>query len=102
MIQGDLSTELRKSIYKNISKSGLHRATTKTPCLPCLEVIEWITQRVDHESITILNFKDKHVANYQSLVLNQLYHFKEAQVKVTSEWLRNKIEFVDFLSIMKG
>lgn len=34
--------------------------------------------------------------------MNQLYHFKEAQVKVTPEWLQNKIESVDFLSIMKG
>ena len=49
-----------------------------------------------------MNFEDKNVTNYQALVLNQLYHFKEAQVKVTSEWLRNKTESVDFLSIMKG
>jgi hypothetical protein len=31
-----------------------------------------------------------------------LYHFKEAQVKVTSEWLKDKTESVDFFSIMKG
>ena len=61
-----------------------------------------MTQRVDHENRTILNFEDKHVAKYQVHVLNQLYHFKEAQVKVTPEWLHNKDESVDFLSIMKG
>ena len=54
LIQDDLSTELRKIIYKNISKSGLHRATAKTPVLPCSDVIEWITRRVDHERRIIL------------------------------------------------
>ena len=31
-----------------------------------------------------------------------MYHFREAQLKVTPEWLKNKTEYVDFLSIMKG
>ena len=35
-------------------------------------------------------------------MFNQLYHFKEAQVKVTLEWLQSKTEYVNFLSIMKG
>ena len=43
LLQDDPSIELSKSIYKNISKSGLHRATTKNPVLPCLDVIEWMT-----------------------------------------------------------
>jgi hypothetical protein len=93
---------LSRSIYNNIAKSGLHWASARTPVLPCPDVIEWINQRVDHESRTILNFEDKKVANYQASVLNQLYHFKEAHVKVTSEWLKQKNDFVDFLSIMKG
>ena len=91
-----------KIIYKNIVKSGLHEAAAKTPFLPCTDVIEWITQRVDHERRTILNFKDKNVANYQAAVLNQLYHFKEAHVKVTPEWLKQKNDYAIFLSIMKG
>ena len=69
-LQDDPSTELRKSIYKNIAKSGLQWATTKTPVLQCPDVIEWMTRRVDHESKTIINFEDKNVANYQDLVLN--------------------------------
>ena len=60
-----------------------------------------ITRRVDHESRTILNCKDNNLASYQALVLNQLYHFKEAQVKVTSEWLKENNDSADFLSIMK-
>ena len=60
-----------------------------------------MTQRIDHESRTIINIEYKHVANYQAPILNQLYHFKEAQVKVTPEWLWNKIDSVDFLSIVK-
>lgn len=101
LLQDDPSMELNKGIYKNISKFGLHRATSKTLVLPCLDVIDWMTRRIDHESRTILNFKDKHVASYQAPVLNLLYHFKEAQVKVTPEWLKNKTESVYFLSIMK-
>jgi hypothetical protein len=61
-----------------------------------------MTRRIDYESRTILNFEDKHVASYQAPVLNQLYHFKEAQAKITPKWLKDKIEFIDFLSIMKG
>jgi hypothetical protein len=80
----------------------MHRAAAKTPVLPWSDVIEWMTQRIYHESRTNLNFKDKHVANYQALVLNHLHHFKESQVKVTLEWLKEKTESVDFLSIMKG
>ena len=65
-------------------------------------MIEWINQRVDHESRPIINFKDKNVASYQALVLNQLYHFKQSQVKVTPEWLRENNDSADFFSIMKG
>ena len=31
LLQNDANTELSKEIYKNIIKSGLHRATIKTP-----------------------------------------------------------------------
>ena len=78
LLQDDPSTELSKRIYKNISKSGLQREAAKTPALPCLDVIKWINQRVDHESRTIPNLEDKNVASYQAPILNQLYHFKEA------------------------
>ena len=73
----------------------------QTLVLPCPNVIEWMNRRIDNEIRTILNFEDKHVANYQYPALNQLYHFKEAKVKVTTEWLKNKTEFVDFVLIMK-
>ena len=61
-----------------------------------------MTRRINHETRTIINLEDKNVSSYQAPVLNQLYHFKEAQVKVTLEWLQSKIAYVDFLSIMKG
>ena len=79
----DASTYLSKGIYKNISRFGLYWATTKPLVLPCLDVIKWMTQRIDHESRTILNFEGKHVDNYQDAVLNQMYHLKEALVRVT-------------------
>ena len=102
LLQDDPSMKLSKGIYKNISKSGIHRPTAKTPILSYPDVIEWMIRKIGHESRTILNFKDKHVASYQAPILNQLYHFKEARVKVTLEWLKNKTESVNFLSIMKG
>ena len=87
---------MRKEIYINILiKYGLHREATRTPILPCPDVIEWITWRADHENREILNFEDKNVASYKALVLNQIYHFKEAHVKVTLEWLKQKNDYVD-------
>jgi hypothetical protein len=65
-------------------------------------VIEGITQRLDHERRKMINFEDKNVAIYKAPVLNKLYHLKESHVKVTLEWLKEKNEFVDFLSIIKG
>ena len=90
--QDDLSTELSKGIYKRISRSGLYQEATKPPILPFPDEVEWITQRIVHESITILNFEGKHVASYQAYVLNQLHHLKESQVRVTPEWLQSKSE----------
>ena len=83
LLHDDPSMELSKCIYKNISKFGLHWEATKTLVLPCLDVIEWMTQSINHESRKILNLKDKHVARYQPPMLNQLNHFREAKVKVT-------------------
>ena len=83
-------------------KSGLDQATTRTPFLPCRDVIEWITQKVDHENKEILSFEDKSVTSYKASVLNQIYQFKEAHVKPTPEWMKQKNDFADFLTIMKG
>ena len=102
LFQYDLSIELRKRIYRNISRFGLYQATTKPPVQPCPDVVQWMTQRIDHERITIFNFEGKHASIYQAPMLNQMYHFKEAQVRVTPEWLQRKFESINFLTIMKG
>ena len=96
LLQNDVSTELSKEVYKNIIKSRLHRAAIKTPILPCLNVIEWITRKIDHENRSILNYEDKSVASYKASFLNQMYHLKESHIKVKPEWLRQKSESVDF------
>ena len=49
LLQDDVSTQVSKEVYKNIIKYGLHRAAVKTLVLPCLDVIEWITRKIDHE-----------------------------------------------------
>jgi hypothetical protein len=102
LLQNDVSNELSKEVYKNIIKSGLHRAIVKTRILPGLDVIEWITQKIDHENRSIMNSKNKNVANYKASFFNQIYHLKEAHIKVTPEWLKQKNESIDFLTIMKG
>ena len=102
LLQNDSNTELSKEIYKNIIKSGLHRATVKTPILPCLDVVEWITRKIDHKHRSILNVKGKVVANYNPSMINQIYHLKEATVKFSREWLKQKGESADMLTILKG
>ena len=97
-----MSTELSKEIYKNIIKSRLQWAVVKTLVLPCLDVIKWITWKVDHENREILNFEDKSVASYKASIFNQIYHFKEAHIKLTPESLKQKNESAYFLTIMKG
>ena len=57
LLQNDASTELSKEVYKNIIKSGLHRATIKTPILSCPDVIKWITRKINHQHRSILNEK---------------------------------------------
>ena len=62
LLQDDVSTKLSKEVYKNIIKSRLHRAAVKTPILPCRDVIEWITRKIDHEHRSILNYENQSVA----------------------------------------
>ena len=91
LLHHDASIELGKEIYKNIIKSGLHRAIVKTPILPCPDVVEWITRNIDHQHRTILNVKGKAMANYKPSMINQIYHLKEATIKVSPEWLKQKM-----------
>ena len=65
-------------------------------------MIEWITQKIDHENKSILNSENKSIASYKASIFNQIYHLKEAHIKVTPEWLKQNNEFADFLTIMKG
>lgn len=50
LLQDDISTQLSKEIFKNIIKPGLHQVVVKTPVLPCPDVIEWITWKLDNEN----------------------------------------------------
>ena len=71
LLQDDVSTELSIEVSKNIIKSGLHRAAVKTPVLPCPDVIELITRKIDHEHRSIINSEDKSVAIYKASIFNQ-------------------------------
>ena len=74
----------------------------KTPILPCPDVIEWITKKVDHPHRSILNFEGKIVASYKPSMINQMYHLKEAIIKISPKWLKQKSESTDLLTILKG
>jgi hypothetical protein len=60
----------------------------KTLVLPCLDVIEWITRKIDHQHRSILNYEGKKVSSYKASVFNEMYHLKEAYIKVSLEWLK--------------
>jgi len=90
LLQNDANIELRREIYRNIIKSRLHRAAMKTPVLPCLDVIKWITKRINHQHRSILNIEGKVVASYKPSTINQMYHLKESTVKVSPDWLKQK------------
>ena len=102
LFQDDPILEMSKELYRNISKSGLYRVVSKPFILPCLDVIKWLTRKVNHQRRTILNFGGNHVVGYQPSMLHQMYHFKEPRIKVTQEWLQNKVEVIDYLTQMKG
>ena len=42
------------------------------------------------------------MANYKPSMINQMYHLKEASVKVSSDWLKQKSESADMLTLLKG
>ena len=102
LLQNASNTELSKEIYKNIIKSGLHRATMNTLVLPCPNVIEWITRKINHQHQSILNIEGKVVANYKPSMISQMYQLKEATIKVSPKWLKQKSEYADMLTILKG
>ena len=70
LLQDDPCMELIKEIYKNISKSGLYRAIANPFILSCLDVVEWMTRKVDHSNMILLNFKENHVARYQPYTIH--------------------------------
>ena len=76
LLQDDVSIKLSKEVYRNIIKSGLQRVAVNTLVLPCPDVIEWITKKIDHQHRSILNYEGKSVADYKSSVFNQMYHIK--------------------------
>ena len=74
----------------------------KTPVLPCPNIIKWITRRIDDRHRSILNVEGKIVANYKPSMINQMYHLKEVTIKVSPDWLKQKSESADMLTLLKG
>ena len=70
LLQDYVSVELIKEVYKNIIKFGLHKVVVKTLVLPCLDVIEWITRKIDHQHRSILNHEGKSVVSYKASMFN--------------------------------
>ena len=42
------------------------------------------------------------MADYKPSIINQIYHLKEATIKVSPEWLKQKGESANMLTILKG
>lgn len=80
----------------------LHKVVVNTLILPCPDAIEWITRKIDHQHRSILNYEGKSVASYKASVFNKMYHLKEDRIKVSPEWLKQKNESTDFMTILKG
>ena len=57
LLQDDQYMEIIKDTYKNISKSGLYRASTNPSILSCRNAVEWMTRKVDHSNKILLNFE---------------------------------------------
>ena len=74
----------------------------KTLVLPCPDVIKWITRKIDNQHRSILIYKGKSVTSYKDFMFNQMYHLKESHIKVTPEWLKQKSESANLLTILKG
>ena len=102
LLQDDPCRELSKDIYKNISKSRIYRVFSKPLILPCPNVVEWITRKVDHSNQILLNYEEKHGASYQRYTIHIMYHFKEPQIKITQEFLQSKAKTIDYLAQMNG
>ena len=49
-----------------------------------------------------MNVEGKVVANYKPSMINQIYHLKKATAKVSLDWLKQKSESADMLTILKG
>ena len=52
--------------------------------------------------IVLLNYEGNSVASYKALVVNQMYCLKEAYIKVSSKWLKQKSESIYLFTILKG
>jgi hypothetical protein len=85
-----------------MASSSLTKNLNKTVEKPIKEDGVWITRKIDHQHRSILNVEGKAVANYKPSMINQIYHLKEATVKVSLEWLKKKGESADMLTILKG
>ena len=74
----------------------------KTPILPCPDVIEWITKKINHQHRSILNVEGKVIANYKPSMIIQMYNLKEETIKISPEWLKQKSESANLSTIFKG
>ena len=60
------------------------------------------SRNIDHQHRSILNFEGTVVAHYNPSMINQMYHLKQANIKVSLKWLMQKSESIDLLTILKG
>ena len=49
-----------------------------------------------------MNYEGKSISIYKASVFNKMYHLKEASIKISPKWLKQKNEFANFMTILKG
>ena len=90
-----------EGIYANIERSSLMKISTRPELFPCSEVIGWIRSRVDVTTMILENVDKQGYATYSPGYVALAYHFLEAQIFLTEDWMRNiRMDLVETLKRM--
>ena len=90
-----------EGIYANIERSSLMKIATRAELFPCSEVIGWILPRADVTTMILENANKQGYVAYSPGYVALAYHFLEAQIFLTEDWLRNiRMDLVETLKRM--
>ena len=77
------------------------KIATRPELFPCLEVIGWILPRADVTTMILENVDKQGYATYIPGYVALAYHFPEAQIYLTEDWLKSiRMDLVETLKRM--